>query len=247
MTIMERKCEDFFKSTTTRENNGQYTVRLPFTHETSLLGRSKEMAIRRFYSLESRLSKSPNLKDDYHTFMKEYLDMNHMEEIFDDGSNSRYYIPHHCILKPDSSSTKLRVVFDASAKTTTNYSLNEILATGPTIQDDLFNIISRFRLHQYVFTADISKMYRQILVNKQDRKWQTIVWRFNEKHPLQFYQLKTVTYGTTTAPYLATRCLQQLAEDEAELHPIASKLTKTDFYVDDVMTGSDDLHQLMKA
>jgi hypothetical protein len=85
---------------------------------------------------------------------------------------------------------------------------------GPKLQNDLFDIIIRFRTHQYVFTADINKMYRQIIVADQHRKYQTILWRESPDIPIREYQLATVTYGLNCAPFLAIRCLQQLAEEE---------------------------------
>lgn len=70
-----------------------------------------------------------------------------------------YYMPqHHCLC----STTRLRFVFDASAKSSTNVSLDDVLMTGPVVQEDLLSIVLRFRTLKYVFTADICKMYRQI-------------------------------------------------------------------------------------
>lgn len=49
-------------------------------------------------------------------------------------------------------------------------------------------------------TADITMMFRQILVTEEDRKLQLILWRESEDLPIETYSLKTVTYGTTPAP-----------------------------------------------
>lgn len=78
-----------------------------------------------------------------------------------------FYLPHHGVTKPSSSTTKLRVVFDGSAKSTTNISLNDILHVGSTIQDDLFSILIRFRKHNVVMKEEITKMYRQININSK--------------------------------------------------------------------------------
>lgn len=156
-----------------------------------------------------------------------------------------YFLPHHCVLKPESTSTKLRVVFDGSCKTSTNLSLNDILFVGPTVQDELFTILIRFRLYKYVFTADITKMYRQILVNEADRDYQMIVWRDTPEEELKYYKLRTVTYGTASAPYLATKCLQKLAEYEGKQYALGAKALKQDFYVDYVMTGANNLQEAL--
>ena len=82
-------------------------------------------------------------------------------------SNSQsegFYLPHYAVFKESSNTTKLRVVFDASTKSTNGYSLNDNLLVGAIIQDDLFNLLLRFRTHTHVIIADIEKMYRQFLI-----------------------------------------------------------------------------------
>ncbi|KAK9739420.1 hypothetical protein QE152_g9001 [Popillia japonica] len=82
-------------------------------------------------------------------------------------------------------------------------------------------------------------MYRQVQVDSQDANHQLIFWRQDPSHKLQTYKLNTVTYGTTTAPFLAVRCLKQLAIENRENYPNASQTLETDFYVDDLLTGFD--------
>ncbi|XP_043487517.1 uncharacterized protein LOC122514647 [Polistes fuscatus] len=142
------------------------------------------------------------------------------------------------LLKHTSITTKLRVVFDASAKTSNGKSLNNVLMVGPTIQEDLFALLVRFRSHAIAITADIAKMYRQIIIDPRDRKYQTILWRRQESDPVKTYRLNTVTYGTASASFLATRTLHQLASDEFNRFPRAAIALKEDFYVDDLLTGA---------
>jgi len=91
--------------------------------------------------------------------------------------NPTYYVPHHFILKDESTTTKFRVVFDASSKTTSGVSLNDTMMVGPSLQDSLVDIHMRFRIHPIAFTADIAKMYRQIKVTGADADLQRILWR----------------------------------------------------------------------
>lgn len=157
----------------------------------------------------------------YIKFMQEYEMLGHMQKIdVNIVSNPKYFIPHHCVLKPDSTTTKLRVVFDASAKTSSGHSLNDLMYTGPTVQSELFSILLRFRLPKFVFTTDIEKMYRQILIHPDDQKYQLIIWREDPSHPVSYYKLNTVTYGTRAAPYLATKCLQKIADDNLDRYPL---------------------------
>lgn len=70
------------------------------------------------------------------------------------------YLPHHCIFKPNNSSTKLRIVFNGSCKRSTGISRNDALKIGPVIQQDLISILLRFRTFPFVITADITKIFR---------------------------------------------------------------------------------------
>lgn len=179
--------------------------------------------------------------------MKEYLDLNHMQLTPSEDINERsttaqsYYLPHHAVYRLSSSTTKVRVVFDGSCKTSSGTSLNDHLLTGPKLQVDIVILLTNFRLHQVVFTADIEKFYRQIQVSEQDRPFQRILWRFSDNEPIQSYDLCTVTYGTSCAPFLAMRCLHQLADDIKSESPEVSRILKEDFYVDDLVTGASDI------
>lgn len=116
--------------------------------------------------------------------MKEYETLNHMTlqgNLEDDFSISScsYFLPHTAVLR-QSVTTKCRVVFDASCKTDSNVSLNDLLAVGPTVQDELYSILYRLRLRKVVLSADIKMMYRCIKIHQDDRCFQKILWRCNK-------------------------------------------------------------------
>ncbi|XP_043496425.1 uncharacterized protein LOC122520402 [Polistes fuscatus] len=233
----ENLCEAHYRSNTRRDDTGRYIVRLPFKEENQL-GDSYTSALRRFHALERSLSRKPKIRDEYIKFLSEYEELGHMTRIEGGPHEDRFYLPHHAVLKHTSITTKLRVVFDASAKTSNGKSLNNVLMVGPTIQEDLFALLVRFRSHAIAITADIAKMYRQIIIDPRDRKYQTILWRRQESDPVKTYRLNTVTYGTASASFLATRTLHQLASDEFDRFPRAAIALKEDFYVDDLLTGA---------
>ncbi|XP_037930486.1 uncharacterized protein LOC119665293, partial [Teleopsis dalmanni] len=242
LSDQEKLCETHFVENLKRTKEGRFIVKLSLIDSVSTLGSSSEIAQRRFFSLERRLSKNETLRAQYVQFITEYKDLGHMEEIQpDDIMASHYFIPHHCVIKPDSTTTKLRVVFDASSKTSSGRSLNDIMHTGPVVQSDLFSILLRFRIPRYAFTTDIEKMYRQILIHPEDQMLQLIIWRNNPQEPLRFYKLKAVTYGTRSAPYLATKCLQTLARESSGTNPFGAETLRRDFYVDDGLCGSNSL------
>jgi len=114
---------------------------------------------------------------------------------------------------------------------------------GATVQQDLYAIVLRFRTHPVCFTVDIAKMYRQIFVHPQDSDLQRILWRYSSEEPIQEYRLTTVTYGTSSAPFLATCCLKKLADDNKKQHPRAAQVLSNDFYVDDLLSGTSTIEE----
>ncbi|GFV82383.1 integrase catalytic domain-containing protein [Trichonephila clavipes] len=241
-------CEEHFVSTYKRDKTGRIIVRLPIKENAeTLLGYSKENAIKRLNGIWEKLNKNNTMGTLYKEFMNEYELLGHMEEIKNETLDKiNYYIPHHSVYKSEKTSTPLRVVFDASAKTTSGFSLNSILLNGGIIQQDLFSIVSRFRKHEYAFSADIKKMYRQILVDPNQRDLLRIMWKTSADAPVKTYKLATVTYGTVSAPFLATRTLRALADEEKAEFPDAADVICNDSYMDDILSGESTLEGAKK-
>jgi len=252
-TPTERACEEFYLNTTTRDVvSGRFTACIPWKHPKPEIGESRSYAVRRLLQMERRLSSKTNnerrksenqhYKNEYIQFMREYQELGHMTQVPPlDGmhpNNNVYYIPHHFVLKSDSTTTKFRVVFDGSAKSSTGNSINDAMMIGATVQSTLFEIVLRFRMNPVAYCADIAKMYRQILIALEDRDFQRILWREEPSQPILEYQLNTVTYGTAAAPFLATRTLNHLADLEKAKYPNASAMVRDSVYVDDLMGGN---------
>jgi Pao retrotransposon peptidase/Protein of unknown function (DUF1759)/Family of unknown function (DUF5641)/Integrase zinc binding domain/Putative peptidase (DUF1758) len=247
LTSEEKECETHYQLNQQRNKDGTYTVRIPFKQNRKPLGDSKNQAIARFHQIERKFEREPEYKRMYHQFINEYLELGHMKKSNVNGTTQEsYYIPHHAVLKESSTTTKLRVVFDASSKSKNGENLNQQCHTGPRLQENLTRLLIRWRMHKYVFTADVEKMYRQIKIHEDDQRYQRIIWRFNKDEPIEEYQLTTVTYGTSAAPYLAIKTLQQLAKDETNTFPRAAKIMLNDFYVDDVLSGGHSFNHAKK-
>ncbi|XP_030758319.1 uncharacterized protein LOC115884018 [Sitophilus oryzae] len=254
LNVEEQKCEDTFKQNTVRNRSGRFVVELPTRDSPEVLGNSLGMAINRFGKLEKRFTSQISFKEEYSQFMRNYLDLGHMTKVGDlpiiyeseENTKGMYYLPHHGVLKETSTTTKLRTVFDVSSPADNGVSLNNILMVGAKLQQDLFQILIRFRQHQIVISGDIEKMYRQVLIKENQRDLQRILWRFDTSDPIGVYRLNTITYGTGPAAYLAVRCLTQLAHDYVDVYPIASQVILRDFYMDDLLTGSDTIQDAIR-
>ena len=138
-------------------------------------------------------------------------------------------------------------MFNGGAKTSNGLLLNDILQVEPAVQQDLYYIVLWFRTHQVCFTADIAKLYHQIFIHPQDRDLQRILWGYSSEEPIQEYRLTTVTYGTSSAPFLATRCLKKLADDTKCQYPRDAQVLSNDFYVDDLLSGTSTTEEAIKV
>ncbi|XP_050746081.1 uncharacterized protein LOC108027240 [Drosophila biarmipes] len=241
--------EQHFLKTHARREDGVYIVQYPFKEPRTPIGSTLPQALNRFAALERKFRRFPALKQQYVDFMDDYLNRGHMELIpaAAGGEDPALYnyLAHHAVFKPDSTTTRCRVVFDGSGKDSTGHSLNSRLHIGPPIQRDLIGVCLRFRQHRYVFCADIEKMFRGILVSDEHTQYQRIVWRKDENATMDHYRLLTVTYGLASSPFIAVRVLKQLSNDYAELYPTAAVVLNRDAYVDDIPTGCDNIKDLI--
>ncbi|XP_070854758.1 uncharacterized protein [Drosophila suzukii] len=230
---------------------------LPDIRKGTVIGRSRQIALNRFHALERTLNHRPDFSQQYASTIQEYFDLKQIKEV--KGSEEEHTrinaqgqlsisactVPHHAVIKDDSLTTKMRVVYDASCKTSNGRSLNDILCTCPALQNDLGGVILNWRIHRYVFVADITKMYRCIDMHEEDAQYQRIFWR-DEKGLIKEYFLTTVTFGTASAPFTAIRVIHQIASDERERYPLAEHVLKKEIYVDDVQTGHETIDGALK-
>ncbi|XP_067633555.1 uncharacterized protein [Eurosta solidaginis] len=108
-------------------------------------------------------------------------------------------------------------------------------------------IILQWRLYKFVFSGDIEKMYRQIIVYPEDQDYQRILFRRSSNSKLEDFKLKTVTFGVNCSPYLAIRTLRQLAEDTKEEYPLANNVLLHETYVDDILTGGYEIQSTLDS
>ncbi|XP_075147420.1 uncharacterized protein LOC142221551 [Haematobia irritans] len=247
-------CEKLYSETTERDKDGRYVVSLPFKQSfyenSKMLGQSRSIAYAQFLKNEYRLSKDVGLRDKYNSILEEYIELGHMEHVAPPSMAEfpkHFYLPHHAVFKPESTTTKIRVVFNASCRTSSGTSLNDVLYSGPILQNDVTILILRWRFFRFVFNADIEKMYRQIRVHPKDTPFQRILFRSCDDATMQDYELKTVTFGVNAAPYLAIRTLLQLANDVKDTFPLAKRIIEESMYVDDVLAGCHEVNSCISA
>ncbi|XP_014214150.1 uncharacterized protein LOC106643506 [Copidosoma floridanum] len=233
--------EKHYVETTHGDPLGRYIVWLPFRCNKFELGESLFQALNRFYALEKRFKVDQNFMVEYERVTQENIDLNHMT--LPDDTIGGYYLPYHAVMKLSSDITKLGVVFDASAKTFSEISLNDVLLVDSTIRNKIFEQVVRFQAHNYVITVDIAQMYRQIIMHSDGRKYQRVLWYHDNQ--IRTYELNAVTSSASSTPFLAIRTIQQLAYDESLDFPRASKILLRKLYADNLIFGADTLDEII--
>ncbi|XP_076684108.1 uncharacterized protein LOC143377075 [Andrena cerasifolii] len=243
----DARCEQHFVSTHSRRADGRYVVRLPLKSGHPVdVGESRSRATALLRSLDRRLTRDATLERSCHAFLAEYEALGHMEEVAvpqrADSSPRLLHLPHHAVVKrAPGADAMLHVVFNASSPTSNGTCLNDHMLVGPKLQRDILAVLLQWRLPRFALKADIEKMYRQILVHPSDSNLQCILWHRRPGGAPLTFRLRTVTYDTASAPYLAMRVLQQLATDEGGRYPRGRQILRTQFYVDDVLVGADEV------
>ncbi|KAK6762778.1 hypothetical protein RB195_023475 [Necator americanus] len=139
-----------FEETIEKKEDGYY-LRLPWKKETSGLPDNKPIVYRRLQASLSKLRKDPNLLQQYDDTIKSQLELGIIEEVAEDliveEGEVMHYLAHQAVVTPHKETTKLRVVFDASAFISNSPSLKDVLYQGPVILPDIEKAFLQVRLH----------------------------------------------------------------------------------------------------
>ena len=240
ISIKEQRELDLIERGLRYEEDKQiWVASYPWILDPYKLPNNYNVAFARLVSTENRLAK---LGDDY---MKLYdISWNDMidrkiaqklnkNEIFN-YNGPIHYIAHSEVLK-ESSSTPLRIVFDSSTSFK-GHRLNDYWAKGPSIINDLFGVLLRFREDQVGIVGDISKMYHTVKTDVFDQHVHRVLWRGLDKNrdPDQ-YVLTSLTFGDRPSGPLATLALRYTADMCKEKHPLVASMINNNTYVDDVL------------
>ena len=178
--------------------------------------------------------------------MNEYFELDHAEAV-PSGNLSKphqdiYYMPMHVVRK-SSTTTKIRIVFDASAKTSTVTSLNEQFMIGPTVHSPLIDVLLRFRNFRIAMTTDVSRMYCAVLLPEEQRNLHRFIWRDDPTEPLKEYRMTRLTFGVSASSFTANMAVKRNAFELENEYPQAAKDVIESFYVDDGLIGAETIQE----
>ena len=156
-----------------------------------------------------------------------------------------HYIPHHAVIRPESKSTPVRIVFN-SYSVYQGHNINDFWLKGPDLLNSLFGVILRFREREVAVMGDISKMYHRVLIPERDQHVHCFLWRnFNTQRMLDVYVKTVFTFGDKPAPAMAQIALIKKEEKRDEYPEAAETLTKNS-YMDDIFDSVDIVRQAKK-
>ena len=231
-----------------RYSDGRYCVGIPWKKEMPELPNNYNMALHRLQNTEKRLLKDQQVGESYRDVIKSYLEKGYIHKVTEseDKAVKKWYLPHFPVLKPDKSTTKTRIVFDASAKLD-GVSLNDAIHQGPKLQNELFAVLLRFRNNPIAIMCDIAEMYLQINMKPEDRPLHRFLWRdLNQSKPPDVYEFGRIVFGVNSSPFLAQFVSQQNAINNQSQYPLAADTVINSTYMDDSMDSVKDVATAIK-
>lgn len=238
----QEEIKTFFQDTTKIGNDGRYEVSLPWKDNHLLLHDNRDIAKRRIKNVTKNLRKE-NLFDDYDAIINNWLNEEIIEKVpLQEISERGYYLPHRPVIK-EGSTTRIRPVFDASARTKDSPSLNQCLKTGPNLIELVPTMLHRFRERKIGVIADIAKAFLQINISPSDRNVLRFLW-WNPDGELETYRHRRVVFGVTSSPFLLGATIElhvkkALNSMNTQHNQFIYEKLKKSFYVDDCVTSLD--------
>ncbi len=193
--------------------DNRYEVKMPFKDGHPILPDNYSLAKRRLFSLVNRLQQNKEIAEQYDEIIKDQLAKGIVERVDESakvGLGEVSYLPHREVLRPDKETTKIRVVFDASAKNK-GPSLNECIDSGPSLLPLLYDILLRFRWNNICLIGDIEAASLNIAVAPEHRDFMRLLW-VNDVHSKDpkviVYRIARVCFGVICSPFCLNAVVQ---------------------------------------
>lgn len=223
-------------------SDGRYSVKLPWKQGHDLLPSNYVNSLSRMKGQLKRLRKEPEVLDEYNSIIKEQLSSGVIEKVAElEESGKIHYLPHQAVIRRDATTTKLRIVYDASSKECkSGTSLNDCLHTGPSLNPLLFDILVRFRENRVALVGDIEKAFLNIGIDEKDRDSLRFLWVDDVRDnnlSIVVYKFCRVVFGLNASPFLLNGTIRHHLATFAEVDPEFVKRMVEGFYVDDLVSG----------
>lgn len=242
--ITPRSVYEEFEENITFDGN-RYEVHLPWKVPHPLLPDNYGLSVKRLTNLLKRLHQDPDVLREYDSVIREQLSRGILEVVEKPGEGEigkLHYIPHHAVIRRDKATTKLRVVYDASARSE-DAALNDCLYTGPPLTEKIFDILLRFRASRVALTGDVEKAFLMVGITEEDRDVLRFLWVDDiEKTSPESVVLRfaRVVFGVCSSPFLLNATMKYHIERyKNEDREFVDRFLRS-IYVDDLSFGASE-------
>uniref|UniRef100_A0A7I5EAG2 CCHC-type domain-containing protein n=1 Tax=Haemonchus contortus TaxID=6289 RepID=A0A7I5EAG2_HAECO len=238
------KVAKFFEETIEKREDGYY-IRLPYKENHPPLPTNKAIALKRLKTVLETLRRTPELLNDYDKTFRAQQEIGVIEEVENPSHTDGaivHYIPHQPVITPQKGTTKLRIVFDASAHFKDSPSLNDVLYQGPLILPELYAMLLRFRTPKYVIISDVEKAFLQVRLHEADRDATRFLWVRDINEPFGIHNVATfrftrVTFGLNVSPYLLGATINHHLRSAVQNEELAKEI-RENLYVDNLILSA---------
>jgi transposase InsO family protein len=229
--------------------DGRYYVGFPWIDHVGISGSYYVEARMRLLQTLRKLSRTGRLQD-YHKIFQVYLEENIIERVSSCSEDKVCrYLPHHPVIKEDKATTKLRIVFNASAKGTDERSLNDCMVEGENLFPSIVGILLRFRQYLLGVTSDVRMAFLMVGLVENDRDFVRFLW-FDDlsdvwsTNPTTF-RFTRIPFGAKASPFLLSSVIQYQLNACAGDYPDTIARIKDNVYVDNLIVSVPTLEVLV--
>jgi hypothetical protein len=142
----EAEASSQFLKTVKRDESGRYSISLPWVDGAQEIPTNRSIAEKRLMTTTKKLEAKGRVNN-YDELFREWLQGGIIEEVSKEEELvvNCHYLPHHPVFKPNSATTPVRPVYDASCKSGRSPSLNQCLHKGPNLLEIIPSVLHRFR------------------------------------------------------------------------------------------------------
>ena len=239
-----------FKEQLTRSQDGWYETSLPWKASHPPLPNHKSGSLKRLDNLVRKLEKQGTLEQ-YDQIIQDQLAQGIVEPAKDEAKGKEFYIPHKPVVRESAETTKMRIVYDASARASGQTpSLNECLETGPPLQNQLWDVLVRNRFHAVAIVGDLRQAFLQVRIRESDRDALRFHWLKDlETREVEVLRFTRALFGLAPSPFLLAAVIQEHLHTCKETQSRADLVAEIErsLYVDDLISGNESVSQALQV
>ena len=226
-----------FREQLSRNEAGWYEAALPWKGNHPPLSSNKQGSLRRLENLKRKLERI-GMEQAYSEIIEEQKAEGVVEAADQEPRGVEFYIPHKPVIREEAVTTKVRVVYDASAKAHPNaVSLNDCLYPGPPLQNKLWNVLVRSRTHPVAVVGDLKKAFLQVRIKESDRDALRFHWKQGEHSEIETLRFTRALFGLAPSPFLLGGVIKYHLDTWEAREPHAVAELRKSLYVDDLISG----------